>query len=194
MVGNAGEEAAFYRLLALSLTGNSTLPEDSTANLIGCGSRTLARSRVDNAVPAWRYVYEAEWPNTDIGFPGAWHGSEISMAFGANEFMSRRQSTAEQKRLSFAMRTAWTGFAKEPYLALRELGWPVYDDDGKFTFEIWWCGFTWRLKNWTRLANMFSYILAATVIVLGGPNSSAIEFERKDRFLEGCPPSRYDIV
>lgn len=136
LVGNTGEEAAFYRLLAAANGRNSSDPELDSVNLIRCGPGPVAASRVAQGVPAWRYVYEGEYPNTDIGFPGAWHGAEIAMAFGTNEFMSRRQSTAAQKKLSLAMRTAWTNFAKKPRSALRGLGWPVYAESSRFCVAI----------------------------------------------------------
>ncbi|CAI4214368.1 unnamed protein product [Parascedosporium putredinis] len=157
LVGNTGEEAAFYRLLAAANGRNSSGPEIDSVNLIRCGPGPVAASRVAQGVPAWRYVYEGEYPNTDIGFPGAWHGAEIAMAFGTNEFMSRRQSTAAQKKLSLAMRTAWTQFAKKPRLALTGLGWPVYAESKR------------------------------TTILLGGPNSSSIAFKSNDDFTVGCP-------
>ncbi|PKS08110.1 hypothetical protein jhhlp_005385 [Lomentospora prolificans] len=160
LVGNTGEEAAFYRLLATANGRNSSGPEIDSVNLIRCGPRPVALSRTAKGVPAWRYVYEGEFPNTDIGFPGAWHGGEIAMTFGANEFMSRRQSTTEQKKLSFVMRTAWTEFAKRPTWGLRGLGWPVYDDS------------------------------KPTVIRLGGRNSSRVTLEPNDRFMSGCPKTR----
>lgn len=57
---------------------------------IGCGPHNAALGRRKNNVPAWRYVYGGVFPNSDIGSKGAWHGADIGMAFGTQEFLSHR--------------------------------------------------------------------------------------------------------
>lgn len=135
LVGNANNENGFYQLLARSRNETSrpdTSPVSTfNANTIGCGPGPAATARRGAGVPAWRYVYAGEFPNQDIGIPGAWHGSEIGLVFGTTEYLSRLLDTPEEEKLSERMRTAWTTFAKDPFNGLSKLGWPLYNANCK---------------------------------------------------------------
>jgi hypothetical protein len=126
LIGATSNEAAFYKLLA-SVRG---LPTENITNLIHCGPGPVATSRLIHDIPAWRYVYAGEYPNQEIGFDGAWHGSEIGMVFGTSEYHSRRANTPDQGVLSDTMMLAWTSFAKQPWYGLRMMGWPIYNSTG----------------------------------------------------------------
>ncbi|KAF2429759.1 putative carboxylesterase [Tothia fuscella] len=162
LVGSAGNENGFYQLLAKSrnataVPGSAPAAAPSfNANIIGCGASPAATARRTHGVNAWRYVYAGEWPNQDIGIPGSWHGSEIGFIFGSTEYSSRRPDTPEEVNMSEKIRAAWTGFAKDPVNGLGKLGWPLYDAS------------------------------AATVVRIGGPNSSEIAFEKKEKFDRIC--------
>jgi cholinesterase len=100
-------------------------------NLLGCGPNGVALARRAQGVSAWRYLYAGEWPNQDIGIPGAYHTAEIPLIFGTTELFSRRPDTPEEVKMSAAMRKAWSTFAKDPVNGLTKLGWPLYADDSK---------------------------------------------------------------
>ena len=99
-----------------------------------------AKVRRDAGVPAWRYLYAGEFPNNSLGpccpdSRGAWHGSEIALIFGTTEVKGQGSDTPNEKTLAFAMRNAWTNFAKDPAHGLEKLGWPSYDPSSKLYFE-----------------------------------------------------------
>jgi carboxylesterase type B len=94
---------------------------------------------------SWRYRYAGEWDNQYIGEgAGAYHGSEIALVFGTTPLLSKKPDVEEEIKLSKAMRTAWTSFAKDPENGLTKLGWPVYDQSkptlvklgGRFSGDI----------------------------------------------------------
>jgi cholinesterase len=140
LVGNNNNEGGFYALLAKARGGgkaiSGSLAITAIGALIGCGPHAAARSRVKSGVNAWRYLYSGEYPNQNIGFPGAWHGAEIGPVFGTTEFLSRKPDTKEEAELSLKLRQAWTGFAKDPVNALVKLGWPLYDETSKSVNQI----------------------------------------------------------
>jgi cholinesterase len=75
-------------------------------------------------------VYAGEYPNLDIGFPGAYHGSEIGLVFGTTEFSSRRPDIPAEVEMSNKVRDIWTNFAKDPVDGLVKMGFPLYDASG----------------------------------------------------------------
>jgi cholinesterase len=158
IVGNANNEEGFYQLLAKAR--GQTLPMSALsplASLMGCGPRSAALAREKAGVPVWRYIYQGEYPNQDIGIPGgAWHGSEIGIVFGTSEFLSHLPDSPEEKALGEQVRKAWTGFAKDPTHALDKMNWPRYDAS------------------------------KATVIHIGAVNSSAITFEEGSKTEATC--------
>jgi cholinesterase len=140
LVGNTNNEGGFYALLAKSRGGGKSatgsLPTSAMNTLIGCGPHAAARSRIKAGINAWRYLYSGEYPNQNIGFPGAWHGSEIGPVFGTTELLSRKPDTKEEIELSMKLRQAWTEFAKDPVNGLVKLGWPIYDEESKLTSDL----------------------------------------------------------
>ncbi|KAG6107391.1 hypothetical protein E4U14_004173 [Claviceps sp. LM454 group G7] len=77
-----------------------------------CGAAVVADDSRAVGIPAWRYVYNASFPNTEI-FPGsgAYHSAEIKTLFGT---YPREGATPFQQELHIAMQTAWADFAKNP--------------------------------------------------------------------------------
>ena len=75
-------------------------------------------------IPAWRYWYNASFPNTNY-LPGidlgAFHGSEIPEVFGT---WPKAGATEEQRRLSEYMQKGWATFAKNPKGGPGWRGWP----------------------------------------------------------------------
>jgi cholinesterase len=129
LVGSAINENGFYQLIAKSK--NATSNGAFNANVIGCGPGPAAASRRAQGVNAWRYVYTGEYPNSDIGIPGAYHGSEIGLVFGTTEYNSRRPDIPEEVEMSKKMRNIWTNFAKDPVNGLVKMGLPLYDASGE---------------------------------------------------------------
>jgi carboxylesterase type B len=77
-----------------------------------CPSKLIADATSDIGVPAWRYYFNASFPNTQI-FPGsgAYHSSEIGLVFGTYR---QPGATAFQGEMSRFMQKAWADFAKDP--------------------------------------------------------------------------------
>jgi carboxylesterase type B len=77
-----------------------------------CPSKLIADATFDSGIPAWRYYFNASFPNTQI-FPGsgAYHSSEIGLVFGTYR---KEGATAFQAEMSGFMQKAWADFAKEP--------------------------------------------------------------------------------
>lgn len=77
-----------------------------------CGAAVVADDSRAVGIPAWRYVYNASFPNTEI-FPGsgAYHSAEVKTLFGT---YPRKGATHFQQELHIAMQTAWADFAKNP--------------------------------------------------------------------------------
>jgi carboxylesterase type B len=96
LVGNTDDEGGLSA--ALATIGKSNTPKGVTKrqtpspapdlSRIGCGPHAAALGRAKHNIPAWRYVYKAIFPNQDIGSKGAWHGADIGMVFGTQEFLS----------------------------------------------------------------------------------------------------------
>jgi hypothetical protein len=144
LIGSNNNEAGFYQLLASAQKGGSRpkTPSPSAspstgrppllANMIGCGPHAAALARRAQNISAWRYLYAGDWPNQNMGIPGAYHMAEIPLVFGTTELFSHRPDTAEEAKLSAAMRKAWTAFAKDPVGGLTGLGWPMYAEDSEY--------------------------------------------------------------
>ncbi|KAF2405046.1 alpha/beta-hydrolase [Trichodelitschia bisporula] len=142
LVGNTNNEGALYEML-----GQVNLFSGSGPG-INCLTKGTAGARAKAGVPTWRYIYQAEWPNADIGKKGAYHAADIPLWFGTTERFTHVADTAEEKVLIQKMMGAWAGFAKDPVGGLGRLGWPRYDES------------------------------TASVVLLGGPNSAEIKFEK----------------
>lgn len=76
-------------------------------------SRVARDAAFHQRLPAWRYFFNATFPNTALGEGlGAYHASEIPLVFGS---YPRADATADEARLGAAMQTAWADFAKDPH-------------------------------------------------------------------------------
>lgn len=101
-----------------------------------CSEALQANQTAASGVPAWRYIYNATFPNTEV-FPGsgAFHSSEVVEVFQtyaggpvnptthAPQGLERTNlpPTAQQYALSSYMNGVWANFAKNP---VRGPGWP----------------------------------------------------------------------
>jgi carboxylesterase type B len=96
LVGNTDDEGGLSAALAtLAPKGKGKVARRQSSPLtapvlsgIGCGPHAAALGRAKHGIPAWRYVFNAVFPNSDIGSKGAWHGEDIGMVFGTQEFLS----------------------------------------------------------------------------------------------------------
>lgn len=102
-----------------------------TLAFFGCPTAASAEALAQAApdVPAWRYMYAADYPNmrlTEDPSLGAYHGSELNPLFGTSESLGGRDTPAEAAMGDY-MRAAWAAFAKDPTGGLSgdEFGWPV---------------------------------------------------------------------
>ncbi|KAG8162502.1 hypothetical protein KVR01_008267 [Diaporthe batatas] len=110
-----------------------------TLAFFGCPTAESAESLAAAApdVPAWRYVYAADYPNMRLTVDpslGAYHGAELNPLFGTSEALGGRDTPAEAAMGRY-MRAAWAAFAKDPVdgLAGDGFGWPalpVGEEDG----------------------------------------------------------------
>lgn len=77
-----------------------------------CPSALIASDSDFVKIPAWRYFYNASYPNTEL-FPGsgAYHSAEIKPIFGTEP---KNGATPFQIETSHVMQTAWADFAKNP--------------------------------------------------------------------------------
>jgi carboxylesterase type B len=91
-----------------------------------CPSAIAANDSYASGIPAWRYWYNATFPNLDFSWDGGkldlgvFHGSEITLVFGT---FPRNGATKEQMELSQNMQKAWADFAKNP---IKGPGWKGY--------------------------------------------------------------------
>jgi len=168
LVGNNANELSLFASILGSNTFDS--PMIKIANgAFGCPSGVAAKARTDAKVKAWRYLFAGDFPNQKLADgAGAFHGSEIGMAFGTTEFQQQFfaemtgqkigpfPDTPEQKKLIDVMMSAWSGFAKDPENGLERMGWPVYEAS------------------------------RPTIVQLGGPNSSAIDFISPANYDRSC--------
>jgi cholinesterase len=96
LVGNNDDEAGLTAALAKiprpkAPTGPKMLKRQAAAsNPQQCGAHNTAAGRVKLGVPAWRYIFNGVYPNSDIGSKGAYHTAEISMVFGTTEYLSHK--------------------------------------------------------------------------------------------------------
>lgn len=111
-----------------------------TLAFFGCptarSAEALAAASGAPDVPAWRYVYAADYPNMRLTVDpslGAYHGAELNPLFGTSEALGGRDTPAEAATGKY-MRAAWAAFAKDPVngLAGDRFEWPalpVEDED-----------------------------------------------------------------
>lgn len=91
---------------------NQQLADIFTDLVFNCPAKLVSEETARVGIPAWRYYYNASFPNTDL-YPGSgpYHSSEITEVYGT---YPRSGATAFQIKLSRAMQKAWADFAKNP--------------------------------------------------------------------------------
>jgi cholinesterase len=101
--------------------------------LFSCPTGNIAAERTRKRIATWRFSYAGDYPNQVIApdVSGPWHGSDVGMIFGTNQFTRNSADTPEQQKLGKKMREAWTFFAKNPTTGLNQLHWPRYDLAGR---------------------------------------------------------------
>lgn len=77
-----------------------------------CPAALYTNASASVGIPAWRYYFNASFPNTQP-FPnlGVFHSSEIPLVFGT---YPRTNVTVQEYALSTAMMGMWSRFAKNP--------------------------------------------------------------------------------
>jgi len=77
-----------------------------------CPEALYANATAAAGIPAWRYYFNATFPNTQV-FPGlgVFHASEIPLVFYT---FPTNNMTVQQEALGNFMRGAWADFAKNP--------------------------------------------------------------------------------
>ncbi|KAF2759424.1 cholinesterase [Pseudovirgaria hyperparasitica] len=109
------EIAALYPLGSNGLTsGRDQINQLLTDYGFQCPTRRFIDDSAAVGIPAWRFYYNASFPNlghTQYEDLGVYHSSEIFSVFST---YPKTNATSEQERLSNIMRSAWARFAKDP--------------------------------------------------------------------------------
>jgi cholinesterase len=97
LIGNNNDEGGLTTAIAtltakLPKSGNKMHKRQSLPKELECVSGPTAAGRAKNGVPAWRYLFKAVFPNTDIGSRGAYHTAEIPFVFGTTASFSHKVS------------------------------------------------------------------------------------------------------
>jgi acetylcholinesterase len=83
-----------------------------TEYVFQCTVAKVANASATSGIPAWRYYFNASFPNTQaFGELGVYHASEIPIVFGT---YPRTNVTTQQYALSTSMMGIWARFAKNP--------------------------------------------------------------------------------
>ena len=95
-----------------TMTETDRMDRILTEVLSQCPIKVVADDSIAAGISAWRYYYDASFPNTEI-FPGsgAYHSAEIKTIFGT---FDRVSATSGQLEVSKRMQKAWVDFAKNP--------------------------------------------------------------------------------
>jgi carboxylesterase type B len=106
--------AAFYQ--SAGATDYERIDAVFTDYSMQCPAAIVTRETAEVGIPAWRYFYNASFPNAQL-FPGSgvFHSSEIISIFGT---YPREGATEWQEVVSQKMRALWAGFAKDPEVSL----------------------------------------------------------------------------
>lgn len=92
-----------------------------------CATKLLSEYAVDHGYTAYRYLYNATFPNTSsFKGQGAFHTAEIPEVFGTYPI---DKATAQEAQLSTFMQSRWANFAKSPG---KGPGWPKAKSTPKF--------------------------------------------------------------
>ncbi|KAI7186839.1 hypothetical protein KC324_g7053, partial [Hortaea werneckii] len=133
ITGSNSFEAGLFILLTAqdNFTQPTSFWEDFNQNTFICPATTAAEFRARNRVPAWRYVYNPEFPNqaipTSMGV--AYHTAEILPMFGTSESTTKQDSTWQERAMGSYMREAWSAFARNPSSGLDLVGWRRFDSE-----------------------------------------------------------------
>jgi carboxylesterase type B len=99
----------------------------NTEFVFQCPVKVVAEESVEVNIKAWRYYFNASFPNTQLfEGSGAYHSAEIAAVFGT---YPEEGATEFQMDVSKAMQKAWADFAKEPN---RGPGWEMVPKIGGF--------------------------------------------------------------
>ncbi|KAL2881438.1 hypothetical protein SGCOL_003003 [Colletotrichum sp. CLE4] len=80
------------------------------------------------AVDYWSYAYIKDPIINGLIAPGAYHGVDLHMIFGASGDVSGIQPSDAQRKTTALMQSAWATFANDPVDGLSSvLGWPKFD-------------------------------------------------------------------
>ncbi|XP_006461398.1 hypothetical protein AGABI2DRAFT_178570 [Agaricus bisporus var. bisporus H97] len=93
-----------------------------------CSAGAAALVRANASVPAWRYHYQAVFPDISTR-PDlrSWHASELPIVFGTYNQSTEIAKTPDEIALSTYMQSAWVAFARDPENGLSDFGWPMYN-------------------------------------------------------------------
>lgn len=58
------------------------------------------------------------------------------MVFGTAQSVSGLPNSPEEDEFAKYMASAWVAFASDPQNGLTEFGWPLYNPDGKSSFQV----------------------------------------------------------
>ena len=87
-----------------------------------CPAATAFNNTHKAGIPAFRYIYNASFPNLEpVPGLGVYHSAEIPIVFGT---YPPTGATAEQAALSKYMQTSWATFAKQPMMGPGWGTWP----------------------------------------------------------------------
>lgn len=106
LVGNNANEISLFSVI---LGQSKGLEDPFISYVLGlgnsifhCPSGDVAKARANNKVPVWRYQYAGDFPNLKIAEgAGAFHGSEIGMAFGTVEYQQAFYTKMTGLEISF---------------------------------------------------------------------------------------------
>ena len=95
-----------------------------------CPTALFSNLSAEAGVPAWRYYYNASFPNIQL-LPGigVYHGSEVPIIWETSPYPTRVNLTAQEDALSSFIQAAWANFAKNP---TRGPGWNQVGTGGHY--------------------------------------------------------------
>ncbi|KAF2713847.1 alpha/beta-hydrolase [Pleomassaria siparia CBS 279.74] len=93
-------------------TAYDAIAQMATDYSLHCPDALLTNATATSGIPAWRYYFNASFPNTQF-LPdlGVFHASELWIVFGTYPLAN---ATAQEAALSNYMRETWARFAKYP--------------------------------------------------------------------------------
>lgn len=139
LMGNNDNENSYYQIpaYAQSVIPTASEVESFILESFTCPVSYQAAARHAHGTPVYAYRYLADWDNTRL-YPtsGAYHGVDLHMIFGASADVSGLPTTADQRELTELMQKAWFAFADDPVSGLADMGWPLFDRNGKTLIQL----------------------------------------------------------